>query len=98
MTIHTHTRCAKLVLLHALYSSQQEYSVGDKVLKLKNRSCLCNTMNPDSLLGTKSILLYCIVLIHFYSASHGISLSEVLPTTAIDTVSEFTRRSPFNCN
>src|SRR6218665_274245 len=36
---------------------------------------------------------YCIVFIHFYSASHGMSLSEELPTTAIDTVSEFTRRS-----
>jgi len=36
---------------------------------------------------------YCIVLfsvfIHFYSASHNMSLSEALPTTAIDTVSEF---------
>jgi len=31
----------------------------------------------------------CIVLIHFYSASHSMSLSEALPTTAIDTVSEF---------
>jgi len=38
-------------------------------------------------------LLYCIVFIHFYSASHSLSLSEALPTTAIDTVSEFTRRS-----
>src|SRR6218665_352658 len=33
------------------------------------------------------------VFIHIYSASHSISLSEVLRTTAIDTVSEFTRRS-----
>src|SRR6218665_1032614 len=38
-------------------------------------------------------VLYCIVFIHFYSASHSLSLSEALPTTAIDTVSEFTRRS-----
>src|SRR6218665_3100255 len=38
-----------------------------------------------------SIVLYCIVFIHFYSASHSLSLSEALPTTAIDTVSEFTR-------
>src|SRR6218665_3301005 len=37
--------------------------------------------------------LYCIVFIHFYSASHSMSLSEALPTTAIDAVSEFTRRS-----
>ena len=37
--------------------------------------------------------LYCIVFIHFYSASHSMSLSEAFPTTAIDTVSEFTRRS-----
>ena len=37
------------------------------------------------------LLLYCIVFIHFYSASHSLSLSEALPTTAIDTVSEFTR-------
>ena len=29
---------------------------------------------------------YCIVFILFYSASHGMSLSEALPTTAIDTV------------
>src|SRR6218665_3854413 len=39
------------------------------------------------------IVLYCIVFIHFYSGSHSLSLSEALPTTAIDTVSEFTRRS-----
>ena len=39
------------------------------------------------------IVLYCIVFIHFYSASHSLSLSEALPTTAIATVSEFTRRS-----
>src|SRR6218665_1778197 len=37
--------------------------------------------------------LYCIVFIHFYSAYHSLSLSEMLPTTAIDTVSEFTCRS-----
>ena len=35
----------------------------------------------------------CIVFIDFYSASHSMSLSEALPPTAIDTVSEFTRRS-----
>src|SRR6218665_2725702 len=29
---------------------------------------------------------YCIVFIHFYSASHSLILSEALPTTAIDTV------------
>src|SRR6218665_1368446 len=39
------------------------------------------------------VVLYCIVFIHFYSASHSLSLSEALPNTAIDTVSEFTRRS-----
>ena len=33
--------------------------------------------------------LYCIAFIYFYRASHSISLS---PTTAIGTVSEFTRR------
>ena len=41
-------------------------------------------------------VLHCeIVLyyIHFYSASHSLSLSEALLTTAIDTVSEVTRRS-----
>ena len=32
---------------------------------------------------------YCIVFIHFYSASHSMSLLEALPTTAIDTVSGF---------
>src|SRR6218665_997079 len=47
-------------------------------------------MTPFGVYGT---LRYCIVFIHFYSASHSLSLSEVLPTTAIDTVSEFTRRS-----
>ena len=35
----------------------------------------------------------CIVFIHFYSTSQGTSLSEALPTTAIDTVFEFTHRS-----
>src|SRR6218665_1076701 len=30
---------------------------------------------------------------NFYSVSHGLSLSEALPTTAIDTVSEFTREA-----
>src|SRR6218665_528613 len=34
-------------------------------------------------------VLYCIVFIHFSSASHSMSLSEALPTTAIDTVSEY---------
>ena len=39
-----------------------------------------------------------IVFIHFYSASHSMSLSEALPTTAIDIVSEFTCRSAIgNC-
>jgi len=38
------------------------------------------------------IVLYSIVLNHFYSASHSMSLSEAVPTTAIDIVSEFTRR------
>src|SRR6218665_2828393 len=32
------------------------------------------------------VSLYCIVFIHFYSASHSLSFSEALPTTAIDTV------------
>ena len=32
------------------------------------------------------MLLYCIVFIHFYSASRSMSLSEALPATAIDTV------------
>jgi len=36
---------------------------------------------------------HCIVFVHFYSASHSMSLSEALPTTAIDTVSQFIRRS-----
>ena len=31
----------------------------------------------------------CIAFIHFYSASHSMSLSEALPTTAFDTASEF---------
>jgi len=45
-----------------------------------------------------SVLYYCIVFIHFYSASHNMSLSEALPTTAIDTVSEFTSWSAIgNC-
>src|SRR6218665_3025380 len=44
-------------------------------------------------------VLYCIVFIHFYSASRSTCLSEALPITATDTVSEFTRRSvTFNCN
>src|SRR6218665_3150781 len=34
-----------------------------------------------------------IVFVHFYSASHSMSLSEALSTTAIDTVSELTLRS-----
>ena len=37
--------------------------------------------------------MYCVVFIHFYSASHSMSLSEVLPTTEIDTVLEITSRS-----
>ena len=35
-----------------------------------------------------SIVLY--LFTHFYSASHSMTLSEALPTTAIDTVSELT--------
>jgi len=38
-------------------------------------------------------ILYCIVFNHFCSAYHSMSLSEALPTTAIDAVSELTRRS-----
>src|SRR6218665_3036786 len=38
-------------------------------------------------------ILYCIVFIHFYSASHSITLSEELPITAIYTESEFTREA-----
>jgi len=34
-----------------------------------------------------SWLLYCVVFIHFYSASYGMRLSEALSTIAIDTVS-----------
>jgi len=41
--------------------------------------------------NTTFIVLF--VFIHFYGASHSMSLSEALPTTANDTVSEFTRRS-----
>jgi len=36
------------------------------------------------------IALYCIVFIHFYNASHSLSLSEALPTSAIDTVGVYT--------
>ena|SRR6218665_3263767 len=43
--------------------------------------------------GPLHVVLHGIVFIHFYSASHSMSLSEALPTTAIDTVSEFTHRS-----
>src|SRR6218665_1490469 len=39
------------------------------------------------------IVLYCTVFIHFYNASHSMNHSEALPTTATNTVSEFTRRS-----
>jgi len=41
----------------------------------------------------RSNVMGCIVFVHFYSASHSMSLSEELLTTAIDTVSEFTSRS-----
>ena len=34
--------------------------------------------------------LYCVVFIHFHSASNSISLSEALPTTAIDNVGVYT--------
>jgi len=40
--------------------------------------------------ASHAFVLYCI---YFYSDSQGMSLSEALPTTGIDTVSEFTRRS-----
>src|SRR6218665_996871 len=43
--------------------------------------------------GTMEVsVLYCIVFIHFHSASQSMNLSEALLTTAIDTVLEFTRR------
>src|SRR6218665_172868 len=38
----------------------------------------------------RSLCTYCIVFIHFYSASDSIILSEALPTTAIDTVGVYT--------
>src|SRR6218665_1175924 len=34
---------------------------------------------------------HCIVFIHFYSAFHNMSLSDALPTTAIDTVGVYTK-------
>ena len=37
--------------------------------------------------GMHCIVFVFIVFIHLYSASHSLSLSEALPTTAIDTVS-----------
>jgi len=40
--------------------------------------------------GWMSGCKYCIVFNHFYSASHNMSLSEALPTTAIDTVGVYT--------
>ena len=41
---------------------------------------------------------YCIVFIHFYSTSNSMSLSEALPNTTIDAVSELTSRSAtVNC-
>jgi len=51
-----------------------------------------------SFINREGRLLYYIAFIHFYSASHSMSLSEALLTTAIDTVSQFTRRSAIgNC-
>src|SRR6218665_1403746 len=38
------------------------------------------------------VCVHCFVFIHFYCASHIMSFSEALPTTAIDTMSKFTRR------
>jgi len=41
--------------------------------------------------------LYCIVFIHFYSASHNLSLSEALPTTAMVLGSRTTyNEEPYN--
>jgi len=37
--------------------------------------------------------LYCIAFIHFYSASHSMSLSETCQIPAIDPMSKITRRS-----
>jgi len=36
------------------------------------------------------IVLYCIVFIHLYGASHSMSLSEALPTTAILSIIDTT--------
>src|SRR6218665_1539989 len=49
----------------------------------------------ELLLAIKSnfMMYFCIVFIHFYSASHNMNLSEVLPTTAIDIVWEFACRN-----
>jgi len=40
-------------------------------------------MRSDGLEKRMMLALYCIVFIHFYSASHSLSLSEALPTTAM---------------
>jgi len=53
-------------------------------------------MMPHNKNFTSSLIGTHIVFIHLYSAnsaSHSMSLSEALPTTAINTMSEFTRRS-----
>jgi len=62
------------------------------------RNCTCTVVTCVSIV-LYCVALYCIVFIHFYSASHSMSLAEVqLPTTINDTVSELTRRSAIgNC-
>jgi len=55
--------------------------------------CSEEVREPSSMTPRSYACIFCIVLIHFYRASHRMSLSKALPTIAIHTVSEFTRRS-----
>ena len=69
------------------------------------RNCACAIFGPFgickwdmlNICWTRTCSYSVLYFIHFYSASHSTNLSEALPTTAIDTVSEFTWRSA-TCN
>src|SRR6218665_2436481 len=59
---------------------------------IRNTVCIWRQNLVDFFMGI-GYCIFCLVFSHFYSASHIMSLSEVIPTTAIETASGFTRRT-----
>src|SRR6218665_1596625 len=57
-----------------------------ELIKMTSAKISKVTISNSNYIGLIVIVLYCIVFIHFYRASHSLSLSEAHPTTAMISV------------